>query len=150
MHDPQFATPPAGLSASVFWSLQTLVYLHLRWGVDSTDANELAGATDAEPAAASPPTPTAGRSLLTTLALMGLMAATWVVTARLFARLGGENAGWLGWGVGDRFRPDADGLYFFASLLAAGWGFLWVTAPVAVALRRALRPDDRPEPPVPG
>src|SRR5262249_25562810 len=32
-----------GLSASLFWSFQSLAYLQLRTAVDGTDANELAG-----------------------------------------------------------------------------------------------------------
>ena len=147
----------AGLSASVFWSLQTLVYLHLRTSVDAVDANEVAGDRIAEPAppkggrqrpAATPPT--AVKTLLLNGAILILMVVTWVVTAKLFARFGGENAGWLAWGVGDEFRPPAEGLFSIASLLAAGWGFVWVAAPILVAGRRLIRPDDHSASPTTG
>lgn len=143
----------AGLSASIYWSLQTLVYLHLRTAVDGVDANELAGAPEAEAAVPTPKenqSPPAARSpsgptgWLTHVLLLGLMVLTWGVTAWLFGRFGGENAAWLGWGIGDHFRPPAEGVYWYASLLAAGWGAIWITAPILVAVRRALRPDAAP------
>ena len=147
----------AGLSMSVFWSLQTLVYLHLRTAVDETDADEIARNGQPQPEAAPAPTdrgetkPTApkpaGRTnWLTQLAIVGMMVATWVLTAGLFARVGGETAGWLGWGTGEHFRPPAEGLYGVASVIAGVWGAVWVAAPILVAVRRALRPAAGPVP----
>ena len=144
----------AGLSASLFWSLQTLTYLNLRTAVDGVDADQVAGG--AEPAPAAPRTeagqrptpattamPPARFRLLTQVVVLGIMLATWFLTAWLFARFGGENAGWLGWGVGEHFRPPAEGAYWFASLLAGAWGVIWVVAPVLVAVRQMLRPEAR-------
>jgi hypothetical protein len=142
----------AGLSASIYWSLQTLVYLHLRTAVDAVDANELTGESEAEgPDATSKeeqsppagPKPSGRATWLTHILLFGLMVATWAVTALLFARLGGENAVWLGWGMGDHFRPPAEGLYALASLVAGAWGAIWIAAPILVAARQMFRPDSR-------
>lgn len=139
----------ASLSASIYWSLQTLVYLHLRTSVDAVDANELAGESETEaPNATSKEEqpPPAGRTpsgraatWLTHVLLFGLMAATWIVTVWLFARLGGEDAAWLGWGMGEHFRPPAEGFYAVASLVAGAWGAIWIVAPILVALRQMLR-----------
>jgi hypothetical protein len=138
----------AGLSASIYWSLQTLVYLHLRTAVDAVDANELADETETEAPIATPKggSPPAGRkpsgpaNWLTHILLIGLMVATWAMTAWLFARLGGEDADWLGWGMGEHFRPPAEGLYVVASLVAGAWGVIWIVAPILVAVRQMLRP----------
>ncbi|HJZ94330.1 MAG TPA: hypothetical protein VKE40_25930, partial [Gemmataceae bacterium] len=153
----------AALSASIFWSLQTLAYLQLRTAADGVDAYEIA--RDSESAAAPVPTPSnegqqegtasaepkpaAPGSWLIHVVILGLMVATWALTAWLFARFGGENSGWLGWGLGERFRPTADGLYYLASLIAGGWGVIWLAAPVVVALRRAFRADPAPAPRTP-
>jgi hypothetical protein len=150
----------AGLSLSIFWSLQTLVYLRLRTAVDETDAGEIAhdGQPKPEPAPAvaeggetkpPAPKPSLRLDLLNQLLILGFMAATWIVTAWLFGRLGGETAGWLGWGIGDGFRPPAEGLYEVASVIAGVWGAIWIAAPVVVALRRALRSEPTPEKPLP-
>jgi hypothetical protein len=138
----------AGLSASIYWSLQTLVYLHLRTAVDAVDASELAGESEMESPGATPkaeqsppasPKPSGRAAWLTHVLLFGLMVATWVVTAWLFARLGGEDAAWLGWGMGEHFRPPAEGLYAVASLVAGAWGVIWIAAPILVAVRQRLR-----------
>ena len=139
----------AGLSASLVWSLQTLVYLHLRTAVDAVDANEIvlasapaeAAPTEAapEPAAKSP----VRLSVVNHIVVFAGMVATWVLTAKLFARVGGETAGWLGWGVGEEFRPPAEGVYWYASLLAGVWGAIWAVAPIVVAVRQLVRPDPR-------
>jgi hypothetical protein len=153
----------AGLSASIYWSVQTLTYLHLRTAVDATDANEIARDAGSEPAptpappdvgrpevvAPTEPKPAAAPSWLNHVMIFALMLGSWALTAWLFARFGGENAGWLGWGMGERFRPAADGLYSLASLIAGGWGVIWVAAPFVVALRRALRSDAAPATPTP-
>jgi hypothetical protein len=143
----------AGLSSSAFWSLQTLVYLHLRTAVDETDANEIAREVEptssAPPEAAQPPTAATGAKpaphsdLITHVFIFAGMVATWVMTAKLFTRFGGETAGWLGWGVGENFRPPADGLYWLASIVAAIWGAIWVAAPIVVAVRQMVRTDPR-------
>lgn len=137
----------AGLSASLFWSLQTVAYLNLRAAADGTDADEVAGPAEPAPAAGEQPAPPNGGkrparfSLLTHVVLFGIMLATWFLTAWLFARFGGEDAGWLGWGVGEHFRPPAAGAYWYASLLAGAWGAIWVAAPLVVAVRQVLRSE---------
>jgi hypothetical protein len=143
-----------GLSASLFWSLQTLAYLNLRTAVDGTDADEVAGPAEPTPTAPAPesgqqPTPPvkqeppARLGLLTQVVIFGMMLVTWGLTAWMFARFGGEDAGWLGWGVGEHFRPPAEGAYWYASLLAGAWGAIWVAAPILVAVRQALRSDSQ-------
>lgn len=147
----------AGLSASIYWSVQTLAYLDLRASVDATDPYEIAsepepGAVPAPPAPAEGQPPTAepkpakwaGPGPLGHVLIVGFMVVTWVVTAWLFARFGGENTGWLGWGMGGQFMPAAQGYYLFAALLAGLWGVLWIAAPFIVMLRRAVRGETTP------
>jgi len=151
----------AAASFSVFWSLQTLAYLHLRTAVDETDANELAEEPepeavpegeaprqgDAKPEA--PPKgktkrtkpPTLGFHLRSTILIALLLTATWVVTAWLFERTGGEEAEWLQWGLVDGFVPPAAGLRKVASVIALIWGVTWLSAPFLVTAHRLLRAD---------
>jgi hypothetical protein len=143
----------AGLSVSVYWSLQTLAYLNLRTAVDSVDANLIAHEAEPKPAvtpepasqstADSAPKPPARSRVGTHISVFVLMVAAWVLTAWLFTRFGGEKSDWLGWGVGEHFRPRAEGVYWYASLLAGAWGAIWIAAPVLVAVRQMLRPDSR-------
>jgi len=145
----------AGLSASLFWSLQTLAYLNLRSAIDEVDANEIVREGGSKPAAPAPPEttpqpadatspkPPARFGMFMHVFLFGAMVATWVVTAWLFAQFGGETAGWLGWGVGEEFRPPAEGVYWLASIVAGVWGAIWVAAPAVVAVRQVLRPGAR-------
>jgi hypothetical protein len=141
----------AALSASVFWSLQTLVYLQMRTTVDAVDANELVREPQAPTPAERPPVdapakpkPARGPNWWAQILLVGAMVATWLATVWLFARLGGENTAWLGWGTGDRFRPPAEGLYSAASLLAGAWGAIWIAAVPLLAVRRAVRASAAP------
>jgi hypothetical protein len=157
-----------GLSASVFWSLETLAYLQLRASVDATDPNEIARDSKPEviPVAAPPPEdrlPAAaprqaqwpGLGPVGPVLMLGLMVVTWFLTAWLFGRFGGQNAGWLGWGMGGQLMPAAQGYYLFAALLAGLWSVLWLIAPFVVMLRRAIRgepapPDETPPGPTDG
>ncbi len=137
----------AGLSMSLFWSLSTLVYLHLRTAVDNTDVSELVVDPKSEPA---PPAtqktetsktePTPGR-IGTMPLLMLLMIVAWCLTVWLFRQTGGEHTEWLNWGLADGFVPRADGLYKVASLIAGLWAILWVSAPLVVSLRRWIKGD---------
>jgi hypothetical protein len=151
-HPAVWAT--AGLSASIYWSVQTLAYLNLRAAIDATDPNEIAHdsaeaavvpPTDDRPPSAFPkPASSAGFGLPGHVLLFGFVVLTWFLTAWLFGRFGGQNAGWLGWGVGGRFMPAAQGYYFFAALLAGLWGALWFVLPFAVMLRGAFRREAEP------
>jgi hypothetical protein len=128
-----------------------LAYLNLRRAVDETDAYEIAGNGEANgPAAAKapadkPPTVAGLKAAaprpgpLGHLLILAFMVATWVLTAWLFARVGGQNADWLGWGVGGHFMPPARGYYGVASVVAGVWGFLWIAAPILVMVRGAWR-----------
>ena len=98
----------AALSISIFWSLQTLAYLHLRTAIDDVDANEIPSAKPViqkpKPAEGDPSTPTTiAQQLWSTIQAAALLAATWFVTVWLFGRIGGANAGWLAWGMGEKF-----------------------------------------------
>lgn len=152
--DPWVLWPAAALSVSVFWSLETLVYLHLRTAIDAVapdvladgskpEATETPTAKDKEEAAGTP-APTAPSRLGLNLAMCVVMVGTWYLTAWLFARAGGEEAGWIGWGMGGRLVPPAEGLYKVASLIAGVWALLAVGVPVVVAARGYLRPSGRP------
>jgi MFS family permease len=137
----------AGLSVSIFWSLETLVYLHLRKAVDGTDARELA--VEPTETAPEPATENATRKLKPAnpirlsvfLYIMPLMVGTWFLMVWLFLRVGGEDAGWLNWGLGEQFAPQPEGLYWLASRIAAFWGVLWIITPVVVLVRSWIRGD---------
>ena len=147
----------AGLSASLFWSLQTLVYLHLREAIDETDVREVAGAPEApaigEYRPASVPEKSASVNerkpssfgfarLRFSVPNLLIFTATWLLTVWLFMRSGGEDAHWIGWGLFEGFIPPATGLYKVASVLAAIWGVVWFTAPFLVAGRQLIRGDE--------
>jgi hypothetical protein len=144
----------AALSVSIFWSLQTLVYLHLRAAVDGVDAGEIAvgplpreitKAPSPEDKAAEVPTTddssSAGRrgSVRLTLALLAAVVGSWCLTYWLFSRASRGQVEWLGWGLSDTFVPPAQGVYWLASKIAALWGVVWLALPLVTAVRRLLR-----------
>lgn len=150
----------AALSASIFWSLQTLVYLHLRWVVDDVDAGEIAverrpketpkSASSTGNAAEVPPSgdsrPARGRSTVPgTLMMLATVVGTWWLTFCLFTRASGGPAEWLGWGLSDTWPPPAKGLYRVASMIAGLWGVAWLALPLMVAARRLLRAGATPD-----
>lgn len=145
----------AALSISIFWSLQTLVYLHLRSAVDGVDANEIAAGSlpprespkppSPEGKAAETPTstdnsPDGGRGLVRlTIMLLASAAGSWCLTFWLFSRASRGQVKWLGWGLSDTFVPSTKGVYRVASVIAGLWGVAWLALPLAVALRRLFR-----------
>jgi hypothetical protein len=151
----------AALAASIFWSLQTLVYLHLRLAVDGVDASEVAveprpretrksaaptgNAAEASPAGDS--RPARGRTTaLGMLMQLAAVVASWCLTFWLFSRASGEPTEWLGWGLTDTLPPPADGLYRVASMIAGLFAVIWLALPLVMAVRRHLRggaPPDR-------
>jgi hypothetical protein len=148
----------AALSASIFWSLQTLVYLHLRLAVDRVDASEVAGGLRPKevPKTASPQgkaaeVPTAGEGSLagkrsvvrgTPLLLAGALGS-WCLTFWLFTRASRGPAEWLGWGLSDTLFPPAEGLYRVASVIAGLWVVIWLALPLVWAVRRLRRAERR-------
>jgi hypothetical protein len=152
----------AALSASIFWSLQTLVYLHLRLAVDDVDASEVAveprpretprTASPTGNAAEVPPsgdsrTARGRSSVLWTLMQLAAVVGSWWLTFWLFTRASGGPAEWLGWGLTATLPPPAEGLYRVASMIAGLWGVVWLALPLVLAVRRLLRggapPDKR-------
>jgi hypothetical protein len=147
-----------GLSLSLFWSLQPLVYAVLRLRVDEvpgdTVFDEAEGTAEAAPAApaesnqARPPQPAAGSPLGALRgALLGvaLFALSWLGMGRLMTWLAGERAAWLRWELYPLERPAVAGVE-----LAAAWiaGF-WLAAGLALGallplLLRALRQRRHP------
>jgi hypothetical protein len=147
----------AGLSVSIFWSVETLVYLHLRAAVDGVEADAVAAGrpTKAEspgkppPGDAGPagkpgaegqagPARKSGTWRQAVLAL-ALLVGTWWLTFWLFTRASRGPTAWLGWGLGDTFVPPAEGLYKVASLIAGLWAALAVVVAVWLAIRRLVR-----------
>ena len=142
----------AGLSASVFWSLQTMEYLNLRTAIDETDAAQVAGGPEPGPdlskpgGAKEPDTPPVRTSQLAAMVFtLVVVIVTWYVTAWLFMRSGAEETKWLGWGLFEGFVPPAEGLYKIASMLAAVWGVVFLASPLLVAAKR-LRDKVAPAP----
>jgi hypothetical protein len=144
----------AALSLSMFWSLQTLVYLHLRAVVDGVEASVIAvgpppqeavktspeGKTAEAPAevpAAGDSRPAGQRpSLRGTILLLGAAIGSWCLTFWLLGRASSGPTTWLGWGLGETFIPPAEGIYRVASMIAALWGVIWLALPLVVAVRR--------------
>jgi hypothetical protein len=133
----------AALSASQFWSLEVLVYLHLRASVDAVSADELAGAGEpslaprGQPAAAGPPgeaKPRAAGWLVTNVLAVVLAVGAWWLTAWLIGHAGGDDA-WLRWGMDGALVPQVSGLYRVASLIAGAWGALWALLALSVIVR---------------
>jgi hypothetical protein len=134
----------AGLSVAIFWSVQTIVYLHLRTSVDQTDANE--AAANEQPVAklttAEVATGNAAASSQWLTALVKsvvITAGTWFATVWLLLRIAGDDANWIAWGFGDRFVPDVQGMYWVAALIGGFWGAILLAAPFLVAMRGRLR-----------
>lgn len=154
--DPWVLWPAAALSVSVFWSLVTLVYLHLRAAIDGTAPDVLADgskqdASETPPAKEETTTPALKPAPKVTLNLVmiPMMVGTWYVTAWLFGRAGGEEAGWMGWGLGGQVVPPAEGLYKVASVIAGFWAALTVVMPVVIAVRGYVRKEPAPGSPLP-
>lgn len=142
----------AALSASIFWSLVTLVYLNLRAAVDGTEPRSIALDGDEKPETPSATNPATKKDKTTAppkptnpfgfLGLLLVMIATWYLTTWLFRQVGGEQTEWLNWGYAEGFVPKAEGMYAIASFIAVLWGVMWVSAPILVQCRRWLRGDD--------
>jgi len=155
----------AGLSASMFWSLQVLVYLHMRRAVDGTDAwNYLEGPgpvaaetqTEVPPESAEnkpritgkpEPAPASGGRLNMMIKSYAMVIGAWFLTAFLFRWAGGDEARWMGWGFDEDLIPPAEGLYKVASVIAAIWGIILVIVPFYMAVRPAR--EKAPETPAP-
>jgi hypothetical protein len=140
----------AAVSLSIFWSLQTLVYLDLRALLDAVDAGELA--VDAPPGRAYRPAPSSKQTpgsgpppvapapdgpavLLNWAAGVALVVASWWLMVWLLGRAGGDIE-WLTWGSGDSFVPQVIGLHRLASLIAVFWGVCLAVLFLAVLVRR--------------
>jgi hypothetical protein len=143
----------AALSASIFWSLQTLVYLHLRSAIDDTDASQVAVGPPpkktpktqsperkaAEVPASGDTGPAAGRSLVRrTIALLAAAVGSWCLTFWLFTRASRGQTDWLGWGLSETLIPPAQGIYKMASVIAGLWGVAWLALPLVWAGRQLL------------
>jgi hypothetical protein len=141
------------LGLSIFWSVQPLLYLHLRTVIDAVDANELAMGRPTPPAKTEAvgtnkkPTPDPVpddpfRFVRRTMMMLAVALGSWLLTVWLFTRAG--EATWLHWGLGDNFMPEVSGMYQAASLIAGFWGAIWLAMPILIALRRLRAGDDRP------
>jgi hypothetical protein len=154
----------AALSASIFWSLETLVYLHLRSVIDGVDASEVAvePALRERPRKPSPAgkeaqvpdsgdrSPAGGRSpVRTTIELFAAVVGSWYLTFWLFNRASGGQAEWLGWGLSGNLIPPAEGVYRVASVIAGLWVVGWLALPFVWAVRKLLggkAPQDKGTP----
>jgi hypothetical protein len=143
----------AALSASIFWSLETLVYLHLRSAVDNTDASDVwVGPQPKEtPETPSPEGKAAevpasgdtghagGQSIVRwTIVLVAGGVGSWCLTFWLFTRASRGQGEWLGWGLSETFIPPAEGIYRVASVIAGLWGVVWLVLPLVWAVRQLL------------
>jgi hypothetical protein len=139
-----------GLSLSLFWSMQAVVYLVLRWQIDATAPDEIHVETAAElplavtpPAAPAgpPPTPTPGGLVMAGNGLLAaaMIAASWLLMGRMLTWLVGERAAWLRWELLPPAWPEVAGIDRVASWGAGFWLVVGLTLALLVPLRRALR-----------
>jgi hypothetical protein len=141
------------LSASIFWSLQTLVYLNMRSAIDDVDASEVAvgpprrensrrpspEGKPAEALASGDRSPAGGRgSVRTTIEMLAAVVGSWCLTYWLLTRASGGQAEWLGWGLSETLIPPAEGVYRVASVIAGMWGVAWLALPLVWVVRRLL------------
>jgi hypothetical protein len=155
----------AGLAASLFWSLQTLVYLHLRWAIDGVDAGAVAdgpppnvsskppspGSASAEPAPEGETRPAGAWSRLRGEILpRGAVIASWCLTYWLLASFS-SGPEWLGWGLSGNLIPPVEGAYRVASVIAGVWLLVLLVMPGVLARfhRRgaAVPPDEKAQEP---
>jgi hypothetical protein len=141
----------AALSASVFWSLETLIYLHLRTALDGVDAGEIA--VGPRPSAANtgetgstlnrrrqrplPPAWGAGKGIFQFLVYL---AGSWFLISYMLVRVGGGPTSWLDGGLLPWSVLPAEDLgfgYILASILAGFHGLVLVIW-LGVMVRRAF------------
>ncbi len=134
----------AALSGSIFWSLQTLVYLHLRAAIDGVAASEVAVGPPPEGKAAEVPAsgdsnPRRSRGLVRTT-MLGLAGAigSWCLMFWLLTRASGGQVEWLGWGLGETLVPPGEGAYGVASVIAGLWGLALVVLPLLPVVRQLV------------
>lgn len=133
----------AGLAASQFWTLQTLVYLHLRRAIDEVGAEVIADERSREAHQPTPenktvesPVPGATRPvggairLRATILTLGAVVASWCLTYWLFTRVSSGPTAWLGWGLSEDLIPPAEGAYKVASVIAGVWVAIWLVWPL--------------------
>jgi hypothetical protein len=141
----------AALSASIFWSLETLVYLHLRVAIDGVDASVVAveplpGESPKTPSSESKATevsvsgdgtgPVQHSLVRVTIELLAAAVGSWCLTFWLFTRASRGPTEWLGWGLSDTLLPPAESVYRVASVVAGLWGVIWLALPLVWAVRR--------------
>lgn len=141
----------AALSASIFWSLQTLVYLDLRAAIDGVDAGEVAvgpppkesprapaseGGTAEVPAAGGGSPHDLGSLVRSAVLWLAASVGSWWLTYWLLTRASGGQAEWLGWGMAEGLVPPGEGIARVASVIAGLWGVAWVVLPLVSAVRR--------------
>jgi hypothetical protein len=145
-----------GLSLSLFWSLQPVVYVVLRHRVDGVESEDVFNeATEAPgPARAAPPgekktessqpLPRSPRDALrSALLLVAVLALTWLWMGRLMTWLAGDRAAWLRWELYPFERPDVGGIDLIASWIAGFWLIAGLALGVLGPLRRARRQAKR-------
>ena len=149
----------AGFAASQFWTLQTLVYLHLRRAIDDVDAGVIADGLSpdsppvpssenktAEPPAPGNTSPVGGAiRLRATILLIGAVVGSWWLTYWLFTRVSNGPTEWLGWGLGETLIPPAEGVYQVASMIAGVWVVIWLAWPLVLWImsQRRTNPEAR-------
>jgi hypothetical protein len=124
----------SAISVSIFWSLVTLVYLHLRASLDNVNVNEVAIAPVAPVSRTTAPssrpdqpevsgdanTPGLQNRAVSVVRMLTFCASSWLFTAWLLGHVGGEST-WLDWGVIGPNDSPVVGLYRVASMIARGW-----------------------------
>jgi hypothetical protein len=140
----------AAFSGSIFWSVETLVYLHLRTALDGVDAGEVA--TGPRPRVADaggrrsagdrrrqlPPAWGAGKGIVQ---FVVFLVGSWYLISYLLMRVGGGPTSWLDWGLTPWSVPPAQDLgfpYVVARILAGFHGLALIFL-LGMTVRRLFR-----------
>jgi hypothetical protein len=153
----------AALSASVFWSLETLIYLHLRMSLDGVDAGEVATGPRPGEATTGASRSAGGRGRQRVLPrawgagwgivhFLAYLAGSWCLISYLLMRVGGGPTDWLDWGLlpwSVAPAQDLGAAYLLARILAGLYGLGLVVWVGVIDVRHALSgaPSETPADP---
>jgi hypothetical protein len=122
------------LSASIFWSLQVLVYLHLSAMKDVLRTPKIEDTPLAER-----PVPQENSLVWVTIISLPFTVGTWFLTYWLLSHFSSGSTEWLAWGMNESLVPRVEGSYRAASIIAAFWGVACVLMPFFLLIRQRLK-----------
>lgn len=151
---PVLLLAAAGLSFSCFWGLQAVVYQAMRRIIDGSDEDEVylevkddttrtpprpAETPDAKKPSSEPARTGPLNRAFTYVLMVAVVGGAWVVTCDAISYWGGDQGRWVRWGMDGRLKPEAEGVLWAASLIAAFWGVSLLGFLLLGLLRPAFR-----------